>query len=296
MDLRQMEYAIVLAEELNFRKAAERLNMTQPPLSRQIKSLEDDLGILLFERGKGGVSITPAGKFFIEEAKEILRSCQKLRIGVESFRSKRNHRIKIGFIGLASIAFIPELAFFLKSWSIDFELKDYANNEELLSALADKSIDIAFHYPTRLPKGVSNQIVFEEPIVLIMNKEYPLNQKQELTIEDFAQEKYILSPASANPLLIQEFHYLAHRAGFVPNIVQEVNTHQARLNLVAQGLGITFDGKSVSKLGIPNLVYKKVFPNAGKARIAYAWRTQDLSAIHDQVLRFFSELNLAISK
>lgn len=290
MELRQLKCLIVLAEELNFRKAAAKLNITQPPFSRHIQQLEAEIGAQLFIRNKQKVKITEVGSIILKEAKRVVVSAENLKLKALEFSKVKE--IQIGYIGLASIAFLPELTSFLHKKNIPIKLRDYSSNIALIEALENEDIVYALHYPIKNLNIFESEVIYKEPIVIIMHQEHPLAKKEYIELKDLPNQKYIMPPSSSNPLMNDRFFFLAHQIGFEPKVIQEVNSHYDRLSLVSQGLGITFDGISVKKLNIPNLIYKKEHPSyALEAQIVLSWRKNEKSEQHEDLIDFFNTKN-----
>jgi len=287
MEVRQMKYVVVLSEELNFRRAAEKLNMTQPPLSRQIKLLEEELGVALFERNKQYVKLTQEGERFVIEAKKILSNVNRLKTIMAGSTTKEECRI--GYMGFTSVVFLSEFLKYLTEVGVKSELKEFNENQKLIASLEQDEVDCAFHYPSQsIPANISTVEVHKEPIVMIMHKAHPLASKETWVMEDLKGQKYIMPPSSTSPVLMQRFSYMANALGFIPNVVQELNSHQARLSLVSKGLGITSDGISVKKLNVPKLVYKTTTDGGQTfAKILLSFKTKN-EAKFDKINSFFN--------
>ncbi|MEO1050055.1 MAG: LysR family transcriptional regulator [Bacteroidota bacterium] len=288
MDLRQMEFAVVLAEELNFRKAACRLNISQPPFSRQIKLLEEELGTSLFNRNRNRVQITLAGEVFVRESRRILDKARLLKKNMRGFRNDRSGKLKIGFVTMAGFGFIPQLAENLKNLGYELELADYLDNQSLVESLEEKEIHCAFHHPVQLSRQLSSVTLFEEPIVLITCANHPLYNKESVTIKDFALESCLLPPRSTNPVLCESLEYKMRESDHGFAFTQHINDCYGRLSLVASGMGITFDRMGILKLNVPNLVYREQHPfDTITVKLTYSWRRDEPPAAHSPIIDFF---------
>lgn len=282
-----MHYVLVLSEELNFRKAAKRLNMTQPPLSRQIKLLERELGVTLFNRDNRGVSITKQGEFFIKEAKKIHNRVMELKNGISKVS---NHKpLKVGCMGFCSAVFIPDFVYEMTKLKREVKILEFSNNSKLIESLEENKIDIAFHYPMQnISDLIISKLVYSESLVVYMSKENILSKKENIEIEDLLTQEFILPFKNANPSLIKKFTYFTNELEIEPKICMELSNHQSRLEMVSKNMGITIDGISLSKLKFPNLIFKYIPElNKFKAQVHMAFSKELAIEFINDIEKFF---------
>lgn len=225
LSLRHLNYFKVLAEELHFRKAAEKLFITQPGLSRQIKQLEDLYQVQLFERNKRNVKLTDAGKFLKEEVNKIEIQLQltgkKLKVIGEGYEVL----LRIGFIGSAAQKILPDLlmALYNRFPLVKTEMEELSNSVQMEMLLQNK-LDIGFVRLTHPPSGIAALQLLKEHFVLVTPKDYPLNKIKLKSIKQLQHEKFILFAPGYSPEYYQLVKSIFTDAGFDPQVsVQSVN-------------------------------------------------------------------------
>lgn len=237
MDLRHLTSFLAVAEELNFGRAAERLHISQPPLSRQIMELEEELGVALFERGPKGVKITPAGQYLEKEAARLLGriAVVKERIGTIRFGGPR--LVRIGFVASAMYSFLPEVIgeFSRELPDMNFEFIELATTAQADSLLAGR-IDIGFLRSWIDEEGIRFVPLAEESLSLVSPKAFaPKDEKAGL--EHYAGLPFIAFSKVAAPGIAECAQKACARAGFTPKTVFTTGQHDSVLRLVAAGLG-----------------------------------------------------------
>jgi DNA-binding transcriptional LysR family regulator len=246
MDLRRLNYFIAVAEELNFSRAAERLHISQPPLSQQIQALERDLGVCLLLRTRRSVSLTQAGRVFYESA---------CRIAQEYAHGKRQaqmaHKGAAGRVRLAFTASVPLFQGFpqlLQRFRADFPQVEvvlrHLSTGEQLEALAQGSIDVGFLRPSpslRCPQGLRWRALWSDELMLAVAASHPraAQDGQNMRLEEYAAEPFVLQPQTLGCGLSGHIAMLTSQAGFTPDIAQESNETSTTLALVAANLGVS---------------------------------------------------------
>lgn len=240
MELRQLRYFIAVAEELHFGRAAERCHIAQPPLSQQIKKLEEELGVTLFERTSRKVSLTPEGAEFLEHARDIFGRLDEAVEMVQSMARGEEGCLRVGFIGPAALSSLPQAIRQFRRENpkikLDFSAK---STSEQLPMLRNGRLDVAFvrlfgHDVT----GLERQVFLREPYMLAIPEGHALAGLEEVDIKLLDGEPMIFNQRGCQPALFRSLIGGFHKAGFDPNIVQEVNTEQSTVALVATGLGV----------------------------------------------------------
>ena len=200
-DLNQLRSFIAVATELNFRRAASRLNMTQPPLTRQIQLLEHQLGVLLLERTKRLVRLTPAGRAFLPEAESLLQRAQIAALAARRVARGDAGAVAIGFVGGASYALLPRIvnAARVQLPDVDLILKEMNTFEEL-EALASRRIDAGIIRPIVERRAFEARCVVSEPFILAMPSNHSLTRKRGLSLSMLDGEPVIMySPSDWQP-------------------------------------------------------------------------------------------------
>jgi DNA-binding transcriptional LysR family regulator len=245
MDLRHLNYFLVLAEELHFGRAAERLNMSQPPLSRMIQQIENDLGVLLFERTKRSVILTSAGFELLQDAKQIVLQMQTVKKRLSIFSKGETGTIKIGYVGAVMHTDVPNLlvAFSTIYPDINLQFEEQPNNG-LLYGLNNGTLDIAFVRTWLHAENLDEKVIFNEPFVAVLPLKHTLAKKQKLSVIDLKEENFIIFTRECGPTIFDNFLALCSNAGFTPHISHNASQLNSVLRLVESGFGVSMLPKS----------------------------------------------------
>lgn len=238
MDLRQLRYFVAVAETRNFHRAAERLNVSQPPITVAIRKLESELGELLFLRDSRGVTLTPAGRAALPRAREAIAAAEQLREVVREGASGLRGRLRLGIIGSAINDLLPRVVPpFCKAFP-DVELAlEEMTSVEIVQAITAQRIDVGF---IRLPvidtAPVSVEVIERDELVVALQATDPLAGQKSIALAELADRPFILF----NPISILNAitHIACQRAGFTPRIQQQATQVQTLLSLVEAGLGV----------------------------------------------------------
>lgn len=254
MELRHLRYFCVVAEELNLTCAAKRLHMSQPPLSRQIKQLEREVGVELFERSSRGLRLTPSGIFFQQRALEIL---EKVDVTIDTTRhmarSKRT-LFSIGFVPSIFYGQIPMLVRDLRQIeNVEISLTELTTIQQV-QALKAGRIDMGFGRLRIDDPDVEQEILFNEPFIAALPSGHPLEGTTP-TSEELARYPLILFPAKPRPSLADMVLGVFRRQGLKVEVVQEANEVQTALSLVASGIGITLVPEEVKRVQRDGISY-----------------------------------------
>lgn len=258
MELRHLRYFVSVAEELHFRKAAEKLHIVQPALSKQIAALENELGIELLERDRRHVALTEAGAAFLQEAVEIIAHTNGAIQRAQAVSRGEVGRLNIGFIHPALADLLPRsLRRFRKHYpAVKLSLSE-ATTRAAIEKVASRSMHFAF---TRLPTAprpdLRTEPVSEEPVVVVVRRDHPLATAPVVTLRDLTDEDLIFVARQVEPELHDYYLTTCFNAGFSPRLVQEVNSTSVAIGLVGAGLGITFAPASARLAAQKNVVYR----------------------------------------
>jgi DNA-binding transcriptional LysR family regulator len=255
----QMRYFCELARVRHFGRAAAGLHMSQPPLSRQIAALEEELGTALFIRSPKGVALTAAGHQFLTDATEILRLvAQAARNAAATGRGEAG-LLTMGFTMCAAYSVVPDLTRRYKRAfpNVDLRVRELMPNA-LESDLRDGVIDIAISFPAGEGSRFESRPLFREPLSLVVPELHPLAKSKTVQVEDLSQERFLIVPRDQVPSLHDSIVQRCRGAGFDPIIGLEVYLQQTIVNFVAEGLGIAFVPASMQRSQIKGAVFKKV--------------------------------------
>lgn len=239
MDLRQLRYFSALAETLNFHRAAERLNISQPPLTVAIRKLEQDLGVALFDRDPRGVRLTAAGQAALLPARDALAAAEAVREAVRQGAAGMRGRLAIGFIGSAIGELLPRIIppFRAAFPKVELALEEM-NSVEIVRAITARRIDIGLvRLPVMDTSPVAIDVIEQDVLVAAIPREDALARRRAIRLADIADHPLIIySPVS---VLHAAIRLAFQREGLIPRIAQEAIQVQTILSLVEAGLGIS---------------------------------------------------------
>ena len=240
MNLRQLRQFVTLAETGNFHRAAEMLHMAQPPLSVSIRKLEEEMGEALFERGSTGVFLTTVGEAMLADARLTLFHAEQCRQAVMDARQGQGGLLRMGIIGSATYALLPELIPSLRERfpKIELELTE-ATSSEILDGLVSRRFDVGFvRYPVLHPAPFELLPMDRDDFVLAVSEHSPLAAHDAIALSDAARQPFIMYPQDKVPGLSTLALMRCQLSGFTPRVAQEAMQVQTIMSLVASGLGV----------------------------------------------------------
>jgi len=259
---RELECFTVVAEELNFSRAARRLNLSQPPLTRQVQSLEAKLGCRLLERNTRTVAVTPAGRLFLEDARSLLKQLDAAMVVARRAGSGEISRLRLGFVGaLLDESMLRLLQTFRERLPLCQICLDDLSPASQLDALATGDIDGAFlGAPPQSLRSEFRALVWRrEPLLLALPVAHPLSSAKSLRLAQLRAEGWIMVSSDAAPAFRRQFDALCEREGFAPKIVQESERVAAVLTMVAAGQGVSLLPTAVQKLLTQGVSFCPIF-------------------------------------
>ncbi|MCP4863113.1 MAG: LysR family transcriptional regulator [Alteromonas sp.] len=291
MELRHLRYFCVVADELNLTRAAEKLFIAQPPLTRQIKQLEEEIGVALFVREARGLSLTPAGEYFLKQAVCIL---EKVDNSVEETRNVADHGrvvFSIGFVPSVFYGQLPSLVRRLRQLSnIEVVLHELKTAEQV-EALKTGKIDIGFGR-IRVPdlgSDVEQTVLFQEPIVVALPASHPL-AKQPVKMEDLAKLPIILFPSGQGPNFADICLGLFARRALDIKVTQQVNDLQTALGLVASEMGFSLVPEQVRRLNRDDVAFVRLEDKSITTPVVCSRRKEENSETMEFALSILDEL------
>ncbi len=248
MDLRHLRYFLTLAEELHFGRAAEKLSIAQPPLSRQIKDLEEELNVVLFNRTKRVVQLTDYGKYLKNEAVKLLQHVELIKNHIRLLDEGNAGQIKIGYVGSAMHSVLPEVLTEVrrKLPEVHTLMTELMNLDQIV-ALKTGSLDIGFIRTPTTVDGLCIQPIFSETLSVILPLSHPLTGAEEVRPVHLANEPFIGFCRECAPGLFDSIIGLCNRDGFSPRIVHESSQINSVVRLVESGLGYSIVPTSVKR-------------------------------------------------
>ncbi|SEI66530.1 LysR family transcriptional regulator [Paraburkholderia diazotrophica] len=281
MELRQLRYFVAVAEERNFTRAAERLNMTQPPLSRQIQQIEDSVGLALFERGARPLKLTEAGRVFYAQAKRLLEESDEL-LPLTRRLAQLAERIVIGFVPSTLYGPLPEVirAFREAAPLIQISLIEMFTIEQL-SALKGGRIDVGFGRLRFDEPQLAREVLVEETLIAALPAGHALAENGTLTLDALAKETLIVYPSTPRPSYADQQLSAFRDHAVEPATVHEVRELQTALGLVAAQVGVCLVPESVRGLRARGVTYRSLDDAQVSSPIIMSRRLQDQSPTTD---------------
>ncbi len=296
IELRLWRQFVAVAEELHFGRAAQRLHMTQPPLTQAIALLERALGLRLFERTKRSVALTPAGAALLPEARDLLARAQALPAHARSAAAGEVGRLRLAFVSTVGFDLLPRWvrAFREQYPRVELDLLE-ATGDVQLEGLARGDIDAGFmlHSPGFAPPGLNHCLIAREPLVVALPEQHPLAAQEKIALQDVLAEPLVIFPRRILPSVYDAVFALYHAAGRSPLIAQEAIQMQTIVNLVSAGLGVAWVPGSVMQFQRPGVVYRTVAGGrAGKVpgcETSLAWSAGEASPSLARFIAFARE-------
>jgi len=280
MELRHLRYFVTVAEELHYGQAAKRLNMTQPPLSQQIRQLEEELEVELFRRVGRNIELTDAGRVFLEEAQQTLALAEHAKQNARRAARGEIGKLDVGLVVTAAYSVVPSVlqAYRERCPSVKVILHELTTPEQTQS-LRDNKIDIGF---LRLPvfgDDLNIKTVFQEPLIIALPENHPLAAIEWISVEMLADEQFILSPPRLRLAWHDQVTCICQQAGFFPKIAQQAVHVETILGLVAVGMGITLLPASVGEWRRKGVVYKSLADEDVLIDLVIAWRKEEANSV-----------------
>jgi DNA-binding transcriptional LysR family regulator len=253
---RQIRYFLALAEEQNFTRAAERLHMAQPPLTRQIKALEDELGYALFTRTPRGVTLTDAGQALWEDLPKVLAMTDSALERAQRASRGQIGRLDVGIFGSGILDVIPRLLarFHARRPEVRIVLHNLSKSEQI-QALRERRISVGFNRLIPPEDDLAVETVMREPLMVALPQDHPLATRTQLTIADLDGLPLILYPNLPMPGLAQQIMQAFGREGVRLHVEHEVEEVVTAIALVAGGFGVCVTSASTAALRLPGVVY-----------------------------------------
>jgi DNA-binding transcriptional LysR family regulator len=301
MELRHLRYFVAVAEEKNFTRAAERLHIAQPPLSRQIQQLEEDLGVALIEKGVRPLRLTEAGAFFLAHAKTLLDQVHDLRTMTQRV-GKLERTLSIGFVASTLYGLLPDMIrrFRERHPEVEVVLHEMTTVEQL-RALKEGRIDVGFGRLKSEDPSIRRILLREERMIAALYPEHRLAAgERELRLRELIHETLLVYPKAPRPSFADQVLAAFSEANLAPDHVHEVRELQIAMGLVAAGQGIAIVPESVQGMHQRNVVYRKLQDKHAFSPILFSVRHMDRSPELENLLAavysVYDDLGLACQK
>ncbi len=277
MDLRHLRYFLAVAEELNFTRASERLGICQPPLSVQIRQLEEELGTPLFRRLARGARLTEAGELLLDEARQILDQVERTKAHVRSRGRGDTGRLNLGFAG--ATYFQPRVPLIIQAFRDLYPgvllSPEQGNTPHLIKSVHNGALDVAFVRPPTDGEGVAVELVAEEPMRIVLPTRHPLADDPAIPLAALARDSLILFPRPVGPGLYDSIIASCQCAGFSPILGQAAPQISSIVLLVAAGFGVSVVPQSIEQIRADGVAYVPIDGASPTAPIGIAYRKDD---------------------
>lgn len=277
MELRHLRYFVAVAEELSFRKASERLRLAQPPLSAQIKSLETELGVRLFDQSTRSVRLTEAGRILLDEARSVLNSARQAEQRTRHAGQGLQGTLRIGIIAPSANEWMASVLreFRQQYGGVKLALFDLVSTEQLQRLRTD-NLDVGLLRPPIHSIELEYEFVEEARQVLALPTDHRLTKKSEIVWADFHDESLVLIDPTLQHGYYDPFFQACAQAGAVPRATQFANDIQTKMWLISAGFGIAPTTASLAEITRPGLSYRELPEGLPVVQTALVWkRTND---------------------
>jgi len=281
MELRHIRYFLAVAEERNFTRAAKKVGIGQPPLSQQIRALEDELETPLFHRLSRGAELTSAGKAFLPEALSILQQAERAKHVALLGAKGQVGQLRVGFTSSAIFRpIVPAIvrAFHQRHPEVELSLTEN-DTTQLLQLLAENKVDVTFVRPGRRnPEQVDIYRFKDESSMAVLASTHPLAKRRAIRLSALSKEPFVIFPRTAGASLFDEVIGSCHRSGFDPVIVHEAPQISSAPNLVSAGLGVSIVPASIAaQIKVEGVVYLPIVGESPVFGLALVTRLKEKS-------------------
>jgi len=287
MDLRKLKYFITVAEEGHISRAATVLNISQPPLTRQIQQLEEELGVQLFTRTAKGMEITHAGTLFLHEARNIFALIEQATERTQRAGQGRLGRLDVATFGSGILDTIPHILLAFRRDYPDVKVVLHTLEKHAqIEALRQRRITIGFNRMLEPLSDIRSELVVTEKLMLGVNESSPLALRNSIDFHEIEQHPLILFPAQSRPNFIDKVLKLCELSGFSPQVSQEVDDILTGVALVASGFGVCIVTEAAQALRLPGVVYVPLSntPPGSSVDLSCIYREDDRSPILESFL------------
>lgn len=289
VELRHLRYFVAVAEELNFTRAAEKLRLAQPSLTRQIHKLEEELGVRLLDRGRNQVSLTEEGRSFLVDARRLVTLSLESVKAVQRFSRGETGQLNLGYLFKFNFDLLPTTlaTFYQICPEIAVNVFDMSPAEQL-RAIEAKKIDLGF-VGLRPPAAIKNmaamawECVARHNLVVVLPARHPLARKTSIGLKDLKPLFFVAMSEQTHPGSREWLSGLCQEAGFTPRILQDVDLESGIMTFVGEGLGVTLAREQIKNVPHPGVAFRPL-ATAAKAEYWIAWRRENRSRALSQYI------------
>jgi DNA-binding transcriptional LysR family regulator len=291
VELRQLRYFVAVAEERHFGRAAKRLRLSQPPLSAQIKGLEEELGVKLFQRSTRQVALTDAGRTFLERAEGILEAVEEAKEAAKGADEGVRGRLEIGFISSATLGLLPPAIrlFRERFGGVEIELRELTSAQQIDALYAGEIRVGLVRLPLRAP-GLRFEPLQEESFLVALPSGHPLEALESVPLEAMVDQPLIFFTRQLMPSLHAQIVELFQRVGAFPNVVQHAVHLQTIVGLVASDVGLAILPEPAERLSREGVVYRSLDAPDATSWVGLARIEDDGSLLVENFVRTVREV------
>jgi len=291
MKLHQLRYFEAVASTLNFSRAAERLHVAQPPLSRQIQQLENELGVPLLDRTTRPMRLTNAGQFFYDQTVQVLGRITEMQEATRRLAAEGTRWMGIGFVPSILYGFLPKVLreFSVRNENIKIALTELTSVQQA-QALKAGRIDVGFGRLAIKDESLENILLTKEPLVAAVPTHSPLGRKKHVSLKEILNETLVLYPSTPRPSFADEVMSQIKSRGYEVNKIYETNGLQTAIGLVAAGMGVTIVPESVQNLQRVDIAYR---PLSNKGLASHLLMTVRAGDSTEHVAKFCTTIRKA---
>ncbi|MBL3670388.1 LysR family transcriptional regulator [Streptomyces sp. M2CJ-2] len=290
MELRQLRSFLALAEECHFGRAAARLHVAQPALSQQVKQLERELGVSLFNRSTRRVELTEAGRHLTDYARTLVAEEERARIHLRELATGHAGRVSVGFIGTATYDVLPKVARTVRAKlpGITLDLRGEILTPRLVEGLLSGTFDLAVLRGAVSEENIRTTPLRSEPLVAVLPAHHRLADRPSIPLKALADEPFVIHPSQSRSSMYDRVLSACRRAGFRPDPLIEIGETATLVVLVAAGHGVALVPQSVQSLSLEGVTYVPL-TGSESVELMLARRTHRVSAATEQVASVIEE-------
>jgi DNA-binding transcriptional LysR family regulator len=272
MELRHLRYFIAVAEELHFSRAAERLHVSQPPLSQQIKQLEEEVKVQLLDRTRRWVRLTSAGRLFLEHARQVLAQVDRAVLAARQTTGGECDRLSVACTPWADLIAVPRILHRLSEVHRQIQIEVQTLNSVLqVGAVKARTVDVGFMLPPPADQGLQIERLVKCPLVVALPADHRLAARAQLSPRDLAEERYVMLAADVDPMYTWPVTAYWERAGVAVKERLKVDQGRAMIDLVAAGAGFALVPSSVREYWKEQIVCRRLDPAPPELELSLAW-------------------------
>ena len=285
MEFRHLRYFIALAEELHYGRAAQRLAISQPPLSVAIQQLEASVGARLFDRDSKGVRLTPAGQAFRASAQGLLDRAEDACAQAREVQAGEVGRLRLGFVGST---LFNGLSAWLQAFQASHPKVEVVvvelNSQDQIDALLADELELGLVHTDRLPPALASAPLYSEPFLACLPASHPLAAQEEIELASLSDQPFILFSRKGSPDYHARIVEICRQHGFYPRLQHEGRHWLSVVSLVSQGMGVSIVPAAFQRAGIQGAVFRPLAEGIETSAVFAAWRKDSAGVLREQFL------------